>query len=461
MSSGPVSRAANLLLVGSTGQGKSTLGNFLLKPDLDHIWGAQGQAQTFRVGESRESCTQTCAISLSCDGALRIMDTPGLNESHERDLHNMIDVVKAAHELGKVHAVVLVMKMESRMDQTYKDTVLYYHKLFGKDAFASNLIIVHPDFKLNSRKYKDQPQKLQTIREQTTRDVRDLLALPHEPPVICCDSLPEDEESLKVQLSSRSQILEFACVNKAPAELGGLKVPKTEAVKKTHNVRAAWLEGEKKKLEEDKARRAQLPDVVQCQVDMLNASVSKLQAKATDLQSEIDQLDTKDLCEVCRFTHTVVARVGNHAFFHLVSPVKIQDVTRCTGGGASDYHETFRGEFEVAGHFSRGMGRWFEQGQLRVVCWGYKRDYHANDIQKLRTEATRVKDSLQKDFEKWMQLEKEYGQWLLDVKTLDAKIREKKVEMERLRNHFFDTVEEAERMACELALGPDRRQSKL
>ena len=172
----------NLILVGSTGQGKSTLGNFLLKPELDHIWDENGQRRTFQVGEDRLSCTQHCAVSTSGDGSVTIMDTPGLNETHQKDLGYMINVVKSAHVLGSVHAVILVMKTESRMDQTYKDTVLYYQQLFGAETFAAHLVIVHPDFKESSKKYQDHPGKIQKIMQQSAEDVQNLLKLKAAPP---------------------------------------------------------------------------------------------------------------------------------------------------------------------------------------------------------------------------------------------------------------------------------------
>ena len=450
------SEAVNLLLVGSTGQGKSTLGNFLLNPDFDHLHGENGKVRTLPVGETRESCTQECKLSRSCDGSMWIMDTPGLNESHERDLQNMIDVVKNAHELSKVHAVVLVMKMESRMHQTYKDVVLYYHKLLGKDAFAANLIIVHPDFKHNSKKYRNKPDKLTMIREQSSEDVTQLLNLPHQPEVICLDSLPEDEEDLKLQLEGRRKILEFASANRAPVALGNLKVPKTEAAKRIHNQRAAQLEGEKRVLEEEKERCMQVPDFVKDRIGFIDSNIAELQRKAKSLAAEIAKLDTRELCETCRFAHTVnPGRLGKHAEFHLVSPVKIQDVTH---SGNSDYIESVRGMYEVKGHFSRGAGRWFHESQLNVICWGFKRDYYADRLQQLRGDEMKVNESLHNAHEERMKIYNEHHQlWSHDVKDLEAKIHAKKVEIEQLRSVVFESVEEAERMARELALG----QSKL
>ena len=192
----PQSRApdpeVNILLAGSTGHGKSALGNILLNADEEHIW----DNRTFQVGDCRESCTDSCSVRHCPNSLVTVMDTPGLNESHERDLPNMIKVVKAAHELGSVHAVVLVMKVDSRMDQTYKDTVLYYEKLLTKEIFKNNLIIVLSGYQAAQRKYRQKPELIGQICKQSADDVKNLLGLQNSPFVHCIDSLPDKIEDL-------------------------------------------------------------------------------------------------------------------------------------------------------------------------------------------------------------------------------------------------------------------------
>ena len=79
-----------VLLVGSTGNGKSTLGNFLLNPHEDHNF---GKKQTFKTAqtlrpETRHVLSQKAKIKLANGSAhtWTIVDTPGLNESDEKDL---------------------------------------------------------------------------------------------------------------------------------------------------------------------------------------------------------------------------------------------------------------------------------------------------------------------------------------------------------------------------------------
>ncbi|CAE7320219.1 HERC6 [Symbiodinium natans] len=113
-----------LLVLGSTGHGKSALCNLLVEPTEENLW---GEDPTFQVGECRRSCTENCSTHSS--KTEMAMDTPGLNESHAADLPHMINVVKAAKELEHVHAVVLAMKIDSRMDshtRTPYSTIMTY-----------------------------------------------------------------------------------------------------------------------------------------------------------------------------------------------------------------------------------------------------------------------------------------------------------------------------------------------
>ena len=77
----------SVLLIGSTGMGKSTFGNFLLNPDEEHMF----ETKTFATATDNKPMTQEVKVatkSVHIDGRRRvdltIIDTLGLNESAAR-----------------------------------------------------------------------------------------------------------------------------------------------------------------------------------------------------------------------------------------------------------------------------------------------------------------------------------------------------------------------------------------
>ena len=134
-----------ILLIGSTGHGKSTLGNFLLNPEKEHIT----QNQTFPIARSNKPETQFVKIGVLEDRngnpLLQVIDTPGLNEGAEDDLSHMIQIVKILQYVQSVSAGILCVKFDSKIDTQFKATIGYYRD-FLPELFEANILIVMTNF---------------------------------------------------------------------------------------------------------------------------------------------------------------------------------------------------------------------------------------------------------------------------------------------------------------------------
>ncbi len=113
-----------VVMIGSTGNGKSALGNFLLKPDEEHLF----KNQFFLRAKDNIPCTQETIVatetvsspSLKGCKRLTVIDTPGLNESSEKDLEHMIGLVEKLESVKDISACFIVVKFDGKIDTQYK-----------------------------------------------------------------------------------------------------------------------------------------------------------------------------------------------------------------------------------------------------------------------------------------------------------------------------------------------------
>ena len=441
------------LLLGSTGHGKSALGNFLVDPTLDHIW----ENRTFPVGESLESCTRKCSLGSSEE--VVVMDTPGLNESHQKDLPNMIQIVKAAQELGQAHAIMLVMKMDSRIDQNYKETISYYYQLLGQKAFESNLILVLTNFRQNDRKYRGESGEalLETISNQSGDDVKDHLGLKDRPPVFFINSQPDDEKDLEFHLQIRYEILNRARSNPYPADLLSLKVPKTAGIRQQHAEEAKRLEGIIEAKEKEKAKRESLLPSTEAIYQDLGHRVEDAEDNIRKSTARIKELDTKELVDLLEKPHETnveqgVGKGGPNRQgwpFIIPAPCTIRNIQK--GGSylpCARYIETVRAPKRLEGRWERAVFKSHAKGKLTIQLQGYSRDFHQEEIAQLEKDVQQKEKAKEKALQKREEIEEKHRELLADGRELQDEITKLKEQKAEFESSHFSSIEAAEKEAA-------------
>ena len=232
-----------ILLIGSAGNGKSTLGNFLLDPDKTEPGGtffkvATGnrpktqitQIESLDVSKTMSTTLYQTDQSLSF-GKLTVIDTPGLNESKVHDLRHMINLIDKLSEVGEIKVCIFVVKFSNKIDQQYKDTIEYYSRLLPS-LFQKNVIIVVTDYLTDERSQK--LRKKQGINDEDITDaiiteVVQSANMSYTPMLVTIDCLPLDKEDLDESKGKRESIISYVHSMEA-VKVKNLQVAKTSAL---------------------------------------------------------------------------------------------------------------------------------------------------------------------------------------------------------------------------------------
>ena len=217
-----------VLLIGSTGNGKSTLGNFLMNPAFLGDPDDPGtRREVFEMGTDNMPTTkdpkkESFALIDDVFGYrcvyLTIIDTPGLNElaGANADLENMAKIVTVVKQEKDIAACIFVVKFDSPIDKQYEDTIKYYSKLL-KFLFVKNLFIVMTNYATDEdsvirRKMQgiNEEEIVANVKEKNSQFVPDEYSSSRRDIMLFqLDCLPVNEEAKKVSLDVRSAILDY------------------------------------------------------------------------------------------------------------------------------------------------------------------------------------------------------------------------------------------------------------
>lgn len=136
----PEKKSPSVIFVGSTGAGKSTLGNFL--HDLGEGPAVFDRAPT---GDHRPKTQETTAVGVDIGNSfgfngskLMLIDTPGLNESIEKDLDHITSLYSTISSIGEINVLVLVVPYNFKLDAQWSKTMSFF-----RDAFLPLFTLGH------------------------------------------------------------------------------------------------------------------------------------------------------------------------------------------------------------------------------------------------------------------------------------------------------------------------------
>jgi len=129
-------RLVNILVLGSTGVGKSSLCNFLFHEKCD---------EGFQTSDSKLTCTKDLKFATVNyeDEQVNIIDSPGLNEPDFReDVSNLRRFMRKLKKFGYINLVLLCALEDSRNDNQVVKTYQYYKSIFSDVVTNANVVFI-------------------------------------------------------------------------------------------------------------------------------------------------------------------------------------------------------------------------------------------------------------------------------------------------------------------------------
>ena len=285
-----------VLLIGSTGNGKSTLGNFLIDPDRER------RDVAFEVATDNRPFTQETKVVIaplavaSYEGeTITIIDTPGLNENKKKDLRHMTDLIKSLNTLRekKIRACIFVVKFQSKLDQQYKDTVRYYADLLPS-LFSRNVFLVMTHYATDERSVK--MREVQRVNEEAIVDnvkaeIRESAKINFDPMVFAIDCVPIFNEEKATSSEMRQCILSYIASQEA-VSIEDLRVAKTKGIaeddERKKKEKQGRIKGYNFRLQEvHKDAKAALDDV-----EKRKGEISELQISMASTKQRLAEINT-------------------------------------------------------------------------------------------------------------------------------------------------------------------------
>lgn len=307
-----------VLLIGSTGNGKSTLGNYLLNPNefkpggkyfavaKDNLPKTQHSSSeelkvTFQYVVDGSNSPKASKISSSDESlqtaeSLTVIDTPGLNESKVKDFEHMIDLVTTLQEQDTIRACIFVVKFSAKIDQQYKETIKYYATLLPS-LFSKNCLIVLTDYQTDDR--SEEMRKMQgvdydNIVSNVKQEICESSGIRFTPILFSIDCIPLGEKEKQSSLNARDAILSYI-FSLNETSVTNLRVAKTKALldedEKTKTKCEGEIDGYSKRLEEaNKGSKDALADVKKKEKE-----ITDLETKKKEYQESLSDMDSDEL----------------------------------------------------------------------------------------------------------------------------------------------------------------------
>ena len=440
-----------VILIGSTGNGKSTLGNFLVNPDKNHIFGEHQTFETARTNLPQTQEVKKAPIRANdhMDSSLSVIDTPGIFEDEDKDIEHMINIIRVLHSVGEVRACILVVKFSSKVDTPYKASIRYYSKLLP-GLFESNLVVVMTDYACDER--STNLRKLQGIDEEQIKkniftEIVNVCGVSRTPKLVTIDCLPMSKDEFDVNLETRKEILNHIITFQS-VSTKDLKVAKTDPIIAADRLTIAQLEGEVSAFDASLEKAIACAYSAHTEVEQSMKKIKNIKVDIDTVREEHDYLNTKELVEDECWSVNIRWRWFKilSRNFEVTSKWPIRDIKYWTNGKCRWTRQEKITDYCVQGRVKSKCNRSLH---ARVIVEVYKSDKHGDEISALEQDLVTKRGSLEDAEEKLEKSQQKHTRLNEEIVTLKMDIDSRKDKITRLSSDYLTMEECLERFPLE------------
>ena len=191
-------KRVTILLIGKTGNGKSALGNFLLNNEC------------FKESPSCESETHVTTMETNYYDNIRVIDTPGINDSEGRDQEHYENIIRFIKDTN-INSILMVLNYnEPKFSSDLQEILKIYCNIFNFDFFQHFGLVFSKAYVSKSKLEKSKPIKRYEFQTKFKEIIEDFYnqKLYYDIPCFFIDS--NLEEPKDIFLEERKNIISWA-----------------------------------------------------------------------------------------------------------------------------------------------------------------------------------------------------------------------------------------------------------
>jgi len=270
-----------VILIGSSQNGKSTLGNYLVNGHCD-------PPHKFQIGSGSSSCTtvpQVASVMWPWGGRqeeIKIIDTAGSGDTSGagKEVNNMVAMYRVLAKVSSISYVVLVVRYTTLLSAEYKADLLFYKNLFPEMFESRRVIIVGTCWSSCPRWQRKEERSgvsLSEKRNNFKKEFRSILGLNYELEFHTIDCLGATEDPIDTDNANKVRSTLFnKCFEEKSMEMSVAQFPKP----------TPWVTSDTQNIQVLQASRRGYSSQIQNKQSQLEKTADSLSKANSSLETE-------------------------------------------------------------------------------------------------------------------------------------------------------------------------------